>query len=231
MSFLDEDDIELNALDEFTALGWDTRFGPDISKGCADANQRERDEFDQIFLERRLRTALTRLNPAATAEMLDEAVLRLRKAESQNLLRENLRVHRLITEGCPVEYRDDAGEARGARVRYVDFDHSENNDFVVVNQFALKRGANSRRMDVIGFVNGIPLAVFELKSPTKRWATTKGAWRQLGTYQREFPNCSPRAPSKSSATASPPRRARSGRRCSTSHRGSRSTPKTSPPRH
>ena len=187
MSFLDEDDIELNALDEFTALGWDTRFGPDISKGCADDNQRERDEFDQIFLERRLRNALARLNPTATVEMLDEAVLRLRKAESQNLLRENLRVHRLITEGCPVEYRDDTGETRGVRVRYVDFDDPENNDFVVVNQFALKRGANSRRMDVIGFVNGIPLAVFELKSPTKRWATTKGAWRQLGTYQRDFP--------------------------------------------
>ena len=58
MSFLDEDDIELNALDEFTALGWDTRFGPDISKGCADDNQRERDAFDQIFLERRLRDLL-----------------------------------------------------------------------------------------------------------------------------------------------------------------------------
>lgn len=186
MSFLDEDDIELDALDEFTALGWDTRFGPDISKGCAD-NERERDEFDQIFLERRLRVALTKLNPTATAEMLNEAALRLRKAESQNLLRENLRVHRLITEGCPVEYRDDAGEARGVRVQYVDFSNPENNDFVVVNQFALKRGANSRRMDIIGFVNGIPLVVFELKSPTKRWANTKGAWRQLGTYQREFP--------------------------------------------
>jgi len=187
VSFLNEDDIELNALDEFTALGWDTRFGPEISKGCADDNQRERDEFDQIFLEHRLRTALARLNPDVTAEMLDEAVMRLRKAESQNLMRENLRVHRLIAEGCPVEYRDDAGETRGVRVRYVDFDEPDNNDYVVVNQFALKRGANSRRMDVIGFVNGIPLAVFELKSPTKRWATTKGAWRQLGTYQREFP--------------------------------------------
>jgi type I restriction enzyme, R subunit len=187
VSFLDEDDIELNALDEFTALGWDTRFGPDISKGCVDDNQRERDEFDQIFLERRLRTTLARLNPAATPDTLDEAVLRLRKAESQNLPRENLRVHRLITEGCPVEYRDATGETRGVRVRYVDFDDPANNDYVVVNQFALKRGANSRRMDVIAFINGIPLAVFELKSPTKRWATTKGAWRQLATYQREFP--------------------------------------------
>lgn len=187
MSYLDEDDIELNALDEFAALGWGTRFGPNISKGCADEDQREREEFDQVFLEGRLRSALARLNPDATDEMLDEAALRLSKAESQNLMRENLRVHRLITEGCPVEYRDGTGESRGARVRYLDFDDPENNDFVVVNQFALKRGANSRRLDVVGFVNGVPMALFELKSPTKRWATTKGAWRQLSTYQREFP--------------------------------------------
>ena len=187
MSFLDENDIELNALDEFAALGWGTRFGPDISKGCADDNRRERDEFDQIYLERRLRTALVRLNPDATPAMLDEAVLQLRKAESQNLVRENLRVHRLITEGCPVGFRDEAGEDRGVRIQYVDFSDPDSNDFVVVNQFSVKRGGNSRRMDIIAFVNGIPLAVFELKSPTKRWATTKGAWRQLGTYQREFP--------------------------------------------
>jgi type I restriction enzyme R subunit len=187
MSWLDEADIELNALDEFSTLGWESRFGPDISRGCTDDSQRERDDFDQIFLERRMRSALSRLNPAASSEMLDEAVLRLRKAESQNLLRENLRVHRLITEGCPVEYRNETGESRGVRLRYIDFEDPDNNDFVVVNQFALKSGANSRRMDIIGFVNGIPLAVFELKSPTKRWATTKGAWRQLGTYQREFP--------------------------------------------
>lgn len=186
MSFLDEGDIELNALDEFKAIGWHTRFGPDISKGCADDAERERDEFDQVFLERRLRASLARLNPGVAQDLLDEAVLRLGKAESKNLMRENLRVHRLVTEGCPVEYRDD-GETRGVRVRYIDFVEAGNNDFVVVNQFALKRGANSRRMDVVAFVNGIPLAVFELKSPTKRWATTKGAWRQLATYQREFP--------------------------------------------
>ena len=187
MSFLDEDDIELNALDEFVALGWDRRFGPDISKGCADDAQRERDEFDQTMLDRRLRSALAHLNPDAAAEMVEEAILRLRKAESQNLMRENLRVHRLITGGCPVEYRDENGETRGVRVRYIDFDNPEQNDFAVVNQFALKSGPKSRRMDVVAFVNGIPLAVFELKSPTKRWATNKGAWRQLGTYQREFP--------------------------------------------
>lgn len=187
MSFLDEDDIELDALDEFRNLGWDIRFGPEISKGCLDASQRERDEFDQFVLEPRLRAGLAKLNPQATQAFIDEAVLALTRAESQNVMAENLRVYRLLIDGCPVEYRDDLGETRGLRIQYIDFTSPDINDFLAVNQFALKSGRNSRRLDVVAFVNGIPLAVLELKSPTKRWATVKGAWRQLDTYKREFP--------------------------------------------
>jgi type I restriction enzyme R subunit len=187
MSWLNEADIEENALEEFAAIGWDVRFGPEISKGCVDESKREREEFHQLILEGRLRSALAALNPDASTEMVEEALSRLSRAETQNMLRENLRVHRLLTEGCPVSYNDENGDERGLRLRYIDFENPEANDFVVVNQFALKRQTYSRRMDIIAFVNGIPISVFELKSPTKRWATTKGAWRQLGTYQREFP--------------------------------------------
>ena len=187
MSWLDEADIEENALEEFVMLGWDVRFGPDISKGCDDPAKRERDEFHEVLLSGRLRAALVRLNPDATPTMIDEAVARLSRAESQNLLRENLRVHKLLTSGCPVAYNDENGDERALVVQYIDWENPSENDFVAVNQFALKRQAYSRRMDIVVFVNGIPVSVFELKSPTKRWATTKGAWRQLGTYQREFP--------------------------------------------
>lgn len=187
MSWLDEADVELDALDEFRAIGWDARFGPDVSKGCLDASQRERDEFDQFILEGRLRVALAKLNPQATPAFIDEAVHALTRAESQNVMAENLRVYRLLIDGCPVEYRDDSGETRGLRIKYIDFANPHANDFLAVNQFALKSGRNSRRLDVVAFVNGIPLAVLELKSPTKRWATVKGAWRQLDTYKREFP--------------------------------------------
>jgi type I restriction enzyme R subunit len=187
MSWLDEADVELNAMDEFKAIGWQTRFGPDISNGCLDEAMRERESFDELYLKDRSLTALARLNPGVESCFLHDAMFALRKSESQNLLSENLRVHRLITEGCPLEYRDEIGEARGIRISYIDFATPANNDFLVVNQFALKNGKNSRRMDIVAFVNGIPVSVLELKSPTKRWATQKGAWRQLGTYQREFP--------------------------------------------
>jgi type I restriction enzyme R subunit len=187
MSWLDEADVELDAMDEFAALGWDTRFGPDISKGGLDAALRERDEFDEYLLTGRLGKALTRLNPGVAPALLAEAVLALRRAESQNAMSENLRAYRLLVNGCPLEYRDEDGETRGVRIRYIDFDDPAGNDFLAVNQFALKSGRHSRRLDIVGFVNGIPLAVLELKSPTKRWATVKGAWRQLDTYRREFP--------------------------------------------
>ena len=187
MSWLDEEDIELNALDELLAIGWNTRFGPDISGGAEDPTLQERADFSEVILEGRLRAALSRLNPGMANKYIDEAVLALRKAESQSLIHENLRVHRLMTEGCPIVYVDIHGETRGLRLNYIDFDNPDNNDYVAVNQYSLKRGQYSRRMDIVLFINGIPVSVFELKSPTKRWATVKGAWRQLGTYRREFP--------------------------------------------
>ena len=155
MSWLDEEDIELNALDEFADIGWGTAFGPDISKGCADASKRERDEFDHIILQDRLRSALTRPTDVDQA-LLDDALLELRKVESQNLMSENLRVHRLLTEGCPLSYRDDTGQERGVRVRYIDFTN-QNNDFSSTS--LPSSGQTQRRMDIIAFINGIPVSV------------------------------------------------------------------------
>lgn len=188
MSWLDEVDIELNALDELKNVGWKVAFGPDIAPGCANPSDQERMRFDDSILERVLKSSLITLNPSASEEHIQEAIRAVSRTETQNLMSENLRLHRLLVEGCPVEYRDEAGETRGIRIRYIDFLDSSKNYFLAVNQFALKNGQKSRRLDIIGFVNGLPLVILELKSPTKRWANTKGAWRQLGTYQREFPD-------------------------------------------
>ena len=187
MSFLDEEDVELDALDVLSSIGWETRFGPEISVGCEKPDQCERDQFDQVLLVGRLRAAIQRLNPDLSDELVEEAIRQLLKPESQNLMVENLRTHKLLINGCPLEYRDDNGDTRGVRAKYIDFDNAHNNDYVAVNQFAVKEGRFSRRLDVVAFINGIPIAVLELKSPTKRWATLKGAWRQLNTYQKEFP--------------------------------------------
>lgn len=187
MSWLDEIDVELNALDELERKGWELAFGPDISPGCSDAGKQLRNTFGDSILELILQQALVELNPEASLVHVNEAIRAIQKSETQNLMTENLRVYKLLIEGCPIEYRDESGDSRGYRIQYIDFHNPNRNKFLAVNQFAIKNGRNSRRLDIVGFVNGLPLVILELKSPTKRWANTKGAWRQLGTYQREFP--------------------------------------------
>ena len=98
MSWLDEVDIELNALDELGNKGWNLAFGPDISPGCSDEGKKLRDKFDDSVLEPILKKILVELNPQANLEHVEEAIRAIKKSETQNLMSENLRVHKLIIE-------------------------------------------------------------------------------------------------------------------------------------
>ena len=89
--------------------------------------------------------------------------------------------------GWGVEYRDSEGRIRGDQVQIVDFDNFANNDWLAVNQFTVTENRNNRRPDVVLFVNGLPLGIIELKSPTDEDATIATAWQQLQTYKAELP--------------------------------------------
>ena len=95
--------------------------------------------------------------------------------------------HRMLVEGVNVEYRDGDGRIRGTQVRVIDFEDVTANDFLAVNQFAVVEDKNSRRPDVVLFVNGLPLGIVELKNPTDEDATIWTAWQQLQTYKSELP--------------------------------------------
>jgi type I restriction enzyme R subunit len=185
MNSLDESTVEDAALEYLAALGYDTAWGPHLAPGEAGA---ERSSFDQIYLRARLRSAVTRINPAADEGLIDEAIKRLGRAESQNPVAENFRVHKLVTEGVPVEYRGADGAVRTERVWLVDFEEPSNNNWVAVNQFTIIENGKNRRPDVIVFVNGIPVGLLELKNPTDEHATLKGAWNQLQTYRHDIPS-------------------------------------------
>ena len=86
-----------------------------------------------------------------------------------------------------VEHRDSEGRIRGAQVQVIDFDHPANNDWLAVNQFTVSENRNTRRPDVVLFVNGLPLGVIELKNPADEDATIWTAWQQLQTYKSELP--------------------------------------------
>ncbi len=184
MNTLNESTVELAALEYLRQLGWSTAFGPSIAP---DAPGTERSSYEQVYLLGRLRAAATRINPALDPSVVDEAIKRLERAESQSAITENLRVHQLISQGVPVEYRDADGAVRTVRVQLIDFGHPDSNDWVAVNQFTVVHNGKKRRPDIVAFVNGIPLALFELKNLANEHATLKTAWNQIHTYRNDIP--------------------------------------------
>lgn len=185
MSAFNENTVELAALEYFAELGYRTLHGPDIAPGESGA---ERDSYEEVFLWGRLRDAIRRINPGASPALVDEAIKRVRRAESQSPIDENYRLHQLITEGVPVEHRDTDGALRTTRLWLVDFEQPENNDWVAINQFTIVENGKNRRPDVLVLVNGLPLALLELKNPTAEHATLKSAWNQVQTYRQDIPS-------------------------------------------
>ena len=184
MSKLNESTVEDAALEYLARLGYQTAWGPSLAPG---EPGEERTSFEQVYLHARLRSAVRRINPGTDGVLIDEAIKRLGRAESQNPVAENFRVHQLITEGVPVEHRGVDGAVRTMRIWLIDYDEPSNNDWVAINQFTIIENGKNRRPDVIVFVNGIPLGLLELKNPTDEHATLKGAWNQLQTYRHDIP--------------------------------------------
>ncbi len=184
MTVLNEATVELAAIEYLRQLGYATTFGPDIA---FDGTHPERVSYQEALLQDRLRDAILRVNPGIQAALADDAIKRLLRAESQNELVENRRVHKLLTDGVPVEYRAHDGSIRTKMVALVDFEDPENNDWIAVNQFTVVENKN-RRPDLVVFLNGIPVALFELKNLADEHATLKNAWNQVQTYRTDIPS-------------------------------------------
>ena len=184
MTTLTEADVEQAALDWLSALGWQVAHGTDIAPGIPNA---ERSNYGQVVLERRLGDSLAELNPSLPTSALDDAYRKLTRPEGSTLESRNRAFHRMLVEGVTVEYRADGGAIRGAQVKVVDFDDPANNDWLAVNQFTVTENGNTRRPDIVLFVNGLPLGVIELKNPADEDATIWTAWHQLQTYKAELP--------------------------------------------
>ena len=180
-----ESTVESAALVWLKAAGWHAACGPDIAPDMPAA---ERRDYGEVVLAQRLRDALARLNPTLPAEALEDAFRRLTRHEGADLIQRNRALHRLLVNGVTVEYRTANGDIRGVQARMIDFDDPANNDWLAVNQFAVTENKHSRRPDVVLFVNGLPLAVFELKNAADENATIWNAFHQLQTYQAEIPS-------------------------------------------
>ena len=185
MSGFTESVVEQAALAWLESLGWSVKHGLEIAPGDPGA---ERADYAQVVLEARLREALRRLNPMLPPEAREDALRRLTRTEGAELVTRNRVVHRLLVEGVTVEYRAADGAIRGAQARVLDFDDPKNNDWLAVNQFTVSENKHTRRPDVVLFVNGLPLAVVELKNAADEDATIWTAFQQLQTYKAELPS-------------------------------------------
>lgn len=189
MPKLTESVVEEAALAWLAEQGWQVAYGVDASP---DGKTPERAAYGDVILPARLTAAVDRLNPHLPAAPRADAVRKVLAVEMPGQVEENRRLHKLIVEGVPVEYHAPDGTIRGDRVRLVDFDGPagglDMNDWLAINQFTVIERGHTRRPDIVLFLNGLPIAVIELKNPGDENATVTGAYNQLQTYKRETPS-------------------------------------------
>jgi type I restriction enzyme R subunit len=184
ISGLTESQVEEATLEWLAGLGYTVLAGGLIAP---DEPAAERDSYDEVVLARRLRRSLDRLNPDLPAEAIEDAFRKLLHPDAPSLVERNRAVHRMLVDGVTVEYRRPDGSIAGAQARVLDFDDPANNDFLAVNQFTVTENKHTRRPDVVLFVNGLPLAVIELKNAADENATIWKAYDQVQTYKEQIP--------------------------------------------
>jgi type I restriction enzyme R subunit len=183
-----ESTIEQASIDWLKDLGYAYSFGPEIA---FDGERPERGEYQEPLLIGRLQAALSRINPDLPAQALEETLRKITRLGKPSLLLNNHAFHHLLLNGIEVEYKTKDGRTVNGRAYVVDFEDPDNNDWLVVNQFTVEasrqNGKINRRPDLVVFVNGLPLAVIELKNAADENATIWSAFNQLQTYKNDIP--------------------------------------------
>lgn len=179
-----EDQLEQQCLAWFAEGGWEIAHGPDLA---SDGIAPERVDYRQVLLLADLEAALRRINPHLPESCIEQVVAIVRKPESLDVVVSNRAFHKLLLDGVAVEYKD------GDKVVHdtaflIDLGDINVNRFRVINQFTIEGSKQLRRPDIICFINGLPLAVLELKSHTSEGADIWDAFNQLQTYKDEIPD-------------------------------------------
>lgn len=158
--------------------GYEYLYGPDVPRSS--------DAFDDAFLPDVVEPALERINPGADRQALFAAITKLKEIEGGTLVSKNKAFMDMLQGGVEVRWFDGERD-RNEIVRLVDFDNPTRNEFHVVNQWTYVERGTNKRPDVIVFVNGLPLVLFELKSPARAEADDEDAYQQIQNYKRQIP--------------------------------------------
>lgn len=179
-----EDQLEQETLGWLAEVGYSHVYGPTIAH---DGETPERDNYRQVILVERLRSAIARLNPKVPVAAREDALKQVLELGLPVQLSANRLFHRLLVSGVPVQYQKD-GETRGDFVRLIDWVETKTNDWLAINQFSIQGPKHTRRPDIILFVNGLPLVLLELKNPADVKADLGKAFDQIQTYKEQIPD-------------------------------------------
>ena len=183
--FLNEDSVEQYAITLLQGLGYAYLHGSVIApSGSAE----ERKSFKDAVLVGRLRAALVRLNSGLPQSAIEDALRKVTVHDTQDMILNNQRFHQFLIEGVSVEYSDVGGVVRYVDAKIVDFDNPDNNDWLAANQFTIKEDAGERRTDLLIFLNGLPIGLFEFKNPVDHKASILSAYKQTQTYKKDLPS-------------------------------------------
>ena len=176
LNFFREEDYEKSLIELFqNDLEYEYVYGPDIER-----------DFYSPFYEEVLIESLYRINHGATNDAIQDALFKLKNFENGELVQKNAIFMDYLQNGIPVRYFVD-GEERSSIVYLVDYKNTENNSFVVANQWTFIENSN-KRPDLILFLNGLPIVLMELKSPSREETDASEAYRQLRNYMQEIPS-------------------------------------------
>lgn len=183
MSFVKEDIVEQASMAWFEFLGYDLNYGPETAPG---AENQLRTDYTDVFLGEKLRNALSNINSQFPSSAIEEACLKLGVTNYPDLIENNQHFHKMLIEGIYVEYTKPDGSKSNGRIKLIDFENIQLNNFCAINQFTVIENRKNRRPDIVVFVNGIPLAIIELKNVNES-TSIHHAYNQLQTYKKEIP--------------------------------------------
>ena len=171
---INENTLEQAIITELQAKGYEYVYGPEIER-----------DYHEVILEECFRTSMLNINPGITQEIISEAYKSIKNLGLLRLENLNASFHKYLVEGIPIPYKKD-GEIRTFTVKLIDFDNADANDFKVINQYTIIEYKN-KRPDILVFINGIPMVLFELKNMANDSTTVEQAYIQVKNYQLDIP--------------------------------------------
>ena len=171
-----EDMFEQAIIELFQNLGYSHIYAPDMER-----------DYSSPVLDSVLLDSLVKLNKGLPIDAINDAMAKLRDFDTGSLLQKNMQFMDYLQNGVPVKYFE-KGEERSSLVYLIDYENIANNSFYVVNQFTYIENGNNRRPDVILFINGLPLVLMELKSPSKDEVGAENAYKQIRNYMLDIPS-------------------------------------------